>query len=271
VAAVSLLADGATALREAWVADEPTYGAWCSIPSSFSAELLGSVGFDWACIDLQHGLAASDTMVPMIQALAVSRTPTFVRVPWNEPGAIMRALDLGAVGVIVPMVNDVASARAAIGACRYAPDGYRSYGPTRAGLLGGDAPTDVVNRLVVCALMIETPEALANLDAILETPGVDAVFVGPQDLRVSLGLPDVTGEAFTRVIADVALRCGARGVTPGIFCLTTDLVAPWRALGYRMLAVGSDARLLRGSAAAALAQVRAAPVPDTVTHGTGYT
>jgi 4-hydroxy-2-oxoheptanedioate aldolase len=267
---MNLLAEAASALRGAWEAGSPTYGAWCSIPSSFSAEILGHVGFDWACVDLQHGLTSGDALLPMMQALAVTRTPTLVRVPGNEPAAITRALDLGAVGVIIPMVNDAASAREAVSACRYAPEGTRSYGPTRAALVGGDAPVDVVNRLVICAVMIETEAALADLDGILSTVGVDAAFIGPADLRVSLGIAEVADPAFVRLLADIAARCRERGVVPGIFCPATDLVPAWRDMGFQMLAVESDVRFLRGAASAALARVRsgdegcvASPVEDS--------
>jgi len=243
-------------LRRAWAAGLPTYGAWCSIPNSFAAEIMGSAGYDWACIDLQHGLAGPDTVVPMMQALSATATPTFVRVPWNEPSVIMRALDLGAVGVIIPMIESATDAIAAVRACRYPPAGHRSYGPTRAALLGGERSTDDVNRDVVCAVMVETATALDSLDAILGVEGVDAVFVGPADLRVSLGARDMAEPGYVAQLARVAERARAHGVVAGIFCPTSALTVSWRGLGYLMLAVESDVRLLRRAASDSLVRAR---------------
>ena len=106
-------------------------GAWCSIGSSYVVEVLGSCGFDWICIDLQHGFAGVESLLPMVQAAAITQTPALVRVPRLDAGMIGRALDAGAAGVIVPMVNSAAEARAAVAACRYPPDGIRSWGPAR--------------------------------------------------------------------------------------------------------------------------------------------
>src|SRR5206468_7835530 len=134
---------------------------------------------------LQHGLIDEAAMRGMVQAAAIRDTPVLVRVPWNEPGAIMRALDAGAEGVIVPMVNTVAEARAAAGASRYPPLGYRSWGPLRSGMAQRDFNPALGNEQVLCLVMIETHEAVENVDAILEVPGVDGVFVGPNDLAIS--------------------------------------------------------------------------------------
>src|SRR3979409_48696 len=119
-------------LRERWKAGEATLGAWCTIPSPWTAEVASRSGHDWVCVDTQHGLIGYDVMLPMLQAISAGGAPSFVRVPWNEPGTIMKALDAGAGGVIVPMVNSAEEARAAVGACRYPPPGFRSEGPTRA-------------------------------------------------------------------------------------------------------------------------------------------
>ncbi len=253
---MSLIAEGAGRLRESWAAGQPTFGGWCSIPDSFAAEIMGHVGFDWVCIDLQHGLASGDAMVPMMQALTTTKTPTFIRVPWNEPAMIMRSLDLGAVGVIVPMVNDAVAAAEAVAACRYAPEGTRSYGPTRAALIGGAAPTDEVNRLIICAVMVETQDGLDSLDEILAVPGVDVVFVGPADLRISTGAPDMTDPGYLQSLADIAAACREHSVVAGIFCPTPEQAVAWRGLGYQMLAVSSDARFLRDAATGALDAAR---------------
>src|ERR687894_296035 len=119
-------------LRELWDGTDATIGGWCSIPSPFSAELMGRCGFDWVCIDTQHGLVGYDQMVPMLQALSITATPAFVRVPWNQPDHIMKALGAGARGVIGPVVAPEAAAGAAAGAANSPPVGARSWGPIRA-------------------------------------------------------------------------------------------------------------------------------------------
>jgi 4-hydroxy-2-oxoheptanedioate aldolase len=228
-------------LRDRWRAGEPTFGAWCTIPSTWTAELAARSGHDWVCIDTQHGLIGYDLMLPMLQAIGAGGVPSFVRVPWNEPGTIMKALDAGAGGVIVPMVNSVDEARAAVGACRYPPDGFRSIGPTRARVTNDDW------RHPICAVMIETVEAVNRIDDILGVPGIDAVFVGPNDLAVSAGL-DSSYEGrdpeHRRMIEAIARSCHAHGVTAGIMCSKPEVAIQWQKVGFQMLALESDTRLL---------------------------
>jgi 4-hydroxy-2-oxoheptanedioate aldolase len=230
-----------SSLRERWRAGEPTFGAWCTIPSTWTAELAARSGHDWVCIDTQHGLIGYDLMLPMLQAIAAGGVPSFVRVPWNEPGTIMKALDAGAGGVIVPMVNSVEEAQTAVGACRYPPGGFRSMGPTRARVVDGDW------RLPICAVMIETVQAVNQVDDILAVPGIDAVFVGPNDLAVSAGLEsgyEGRDPEHRRMIEAVARSCKAHGVTAGIMCGTPDVAIQWQKVGFQMLALDSDTRLL---------------------------
>jgi len=238
-------------LREVWDRGGASVGGWCVIPSPFSAELMGMAGFDWVCLDMQHGLIGYDAMVPMLQALSRTGTPAFVRVPWNQPDHIMKALDAGAQGVVVPMVNSVADARAATGACRYPPQGYRSWGPIRAALeVDGFSPQSA-NRDVVCAVMVETAAALADLDSILAVPGIDAVYVGPNDMAVTHGLPpsaNPTDPEHRRLISSVREACDRRGIVAGIHCGTVETAAAWRDEGFRMLNVASDAVFLRSNA-----------------------
>ena len=152
-------------LRERWKAGEATLGAWCTIPSPWTAEVASRSGHDWVCVDTQHGLIGYDVMLPMLQAISAGGAPSFVRVPWNEPGTIMKALDAGAGGVIVPMVNSADEAKSAVGACRYAPDGFRSMGPIRARTLGGEW------RSPICVVMVETVLAVSRVDEILAVIG----------------------------------------------------------------------------------------------------
>src|SRR2546430_13039058 len=181
-------------MRELWDRGQVTVGGWCVMPSAFSAELMARCGFDWLCIDTQHGLIGYDQMTVMLQALAITGTPPFVRVPWNQPDHIMKALDAGAQGVFVPMVNSAEEAQAAVRACRYPPDGYRSWGPIRASLGAPDYSPQLANRSVICAVMVETVAALDQLAEIVSVPGVDAVFIGPSDSALSMGFGPRTDE-----------------------------------------------------------------------------
>lgn len=241
-----------TRLREIWDG-RPTYGGWCTMGGSVSAEIVGGAGYDWVCIDTQHGLIGYDAMVPMLQALTAAGAATLVRVAWNDPPTIMKALDAGAEGVIVPMVNTADEARAAVAACRYVPHGTRSWGPIRPRLLNPEYSIESAQE-VVCAVMCETVAALANLDEILDVPGVDAVFVGPNDLAVSMG---IQGSGYAgenpdhhRAMEEIGRACQARGITAGIMCGTPETAEHWRQAGFRMLAIESDARLLSRAAQA---------------------
>jgi len=253
-----------TTLRELWDRGGVTVGGWCVIPSAFSAELMGRAGFDWVSIDTQHGLIGYDQMAPMLQALSITGTPAFVRVPWNTPGDIMKALDAGAQGVIVPMVNSADDARRVVGACRYPPDGYRSWGPIRAALgVDGYSPA-TGNRRVVVAVMIETAAGVAAADEILAVPGVDAVYVGPNDLAISHGMSpsaDAFDEDHARLVEQVLAAARRHGVVPGIHCGSIDVARRWRERGFRMFNVTSDAIFLRTGATDVVKAMAGQPSP----------
>jgi 4-hydroxy-2-oxoheptanedioate aldolase len=237
-------------VRELWARDAPAVGLMCSLSSPLSAELVVAAGYDWVCIDTQHGLIGYEQMLGMLQAVG-HRVSTFVRVQWNDPSAIMRALDAGADGVIVPMVNTAAEARAAAGAVRYPPSGHRSYGPIRAALGVPDYAPQTENERVICAVMIETDEAVAKVDEILAVPGVDVAFVGPSDLSISIrgGLgatPD--GPRDVELITAVLESCARNDVIAGIAVQGAERARRWRDAGFRLLTVHSDAALLAAAA-----------------------
>jgi 4-hydroxy-2-oxoheptanedioate aldolase len=160
---------------------------WLSVSNGFTAEVMARLGFDGLVIDMQHGLTDMANLWPMLQAVSQTDTVPVVRVPWNEPAPIMKALDLGAYAIIVPLISNAADAAKAVAACRYPPVGIRSSGPVRAIHYGGaDYQAHADDEIVVFA-MIETKEGLENLDAICATPGLDAVYIGPSDLAYALG------------------------------------------------------------------------------------
>lgn len=253
-------------LKAMWRRDEPTFGAWLTIPSSLSAEAIARQGYDYVCVDMQHGAIDYSDALPMLQAISTSDATPIVRVPWNEPGIIMRMLDAGAMGIIIPMVNSVDEAKAATAACRYFPDGIRSYGPVRAVHYAGADYYQHANREVACIPMIETKRAVERLDDILEVPGIDAVYVGPADLSITLGLPpglDNPG-AFEEARLRIAAGCRARGITAGMHA-SPALAPKHMSAGYRMVTLGVDLNMLVASAAAAVASVRdanATPAPE---------
>jgi 4-hydroxy-2-oxoheptanedioate aldolase len=238
---------------------EYSLGGWCGLPSSYATEIMAASGFDWLLMDWQHGMLDFSVVIIMLQAAAIARTPALVRVPSAEPAGIMKALDAGAAGVLVPLVNTAEQARQAVAACRYPPAGGRSWGPARAQLWDNDYSAAGVNRSVVCAVQIETMESVANLDEILSVDGVDVAFVGPSDLAVSLGekarLGPIPG-LHQDTIAEIGRRARERDVIPGIYCGSAAAAIAFADLGYRMLALANDAVLLRVGATAALREVR---------------
>ncbi len=176
-------------IKQLWKEGKPVTLGWLSIGNSFSAEVMARQGFDALCVDLQHGTTELAGLLPMLQAISQTDTSPVVRVPWNDPAIIMKALDLGAMSVIVPLVSTAAEAARAVAACRYPPAGFRSSGPIRAiQYAGADYLAEADKEIVVIA-MVETKEGLDNLDAICATPGLDAIYIGPSDLSFALGLP----------------------------------------------------------------------------------
>jgi 4-hydroxy-2-oxoheptanedioate aldolase len=245
-------------VKRAWREGKTTYGAWLSIPNAFSAEVMAHQGFDWLCIDMQHGLIDYQAAVGMLQAISTTPTIPFARVPWNEPGIIGKILDAGAYGVIIPLVNTREQAEAAVGACRYQPDGYRSFGPLRAAYYAGADYAVRANDEIACIPMIETTTALANLDDILAVPGIDAVYVGPADLSLTLGLQprmDQDAPSFEEARQRIARECNKRGIVPGIHA-NASLAKKHAEAGYRMITVSTDVGSIAGGAANDLRSVR---------------
>ena len=246
------------ALRAIWVQQGAALGGWLTVPSSVSAEIMAHAGFDWVCVDMQHGLIDYAQMVQMLQGISSAQTVPLVRVPRNEPGIIGKSLDAGAWGIIVPMVNSKEEAEAAVSACRYAPLGIRSYGPLRANYSAGFDYFDRANRQVACIVMVETRVAVDNVEEIVSVPGVDAVYVGPADLSVTLGLspaPDHAERSFTDALERVIDACRRHDVVPGI--AGNAETAPKRLeQGFRFVEVASDAGLLGVGAGNALERAR---------------
>ena len=182
-------------LKTLWKNGGVAVNGWLGIPSSASAESMARCGWDSLVVDMQHGLVDYTDAVPMLQAISQTDATPMVRVPWNMPDIIMKSLDAGAYGIVCPMINTPAECEEFIQNCRYAPRGRRSFGPIRAVMYGGADYWKYANETILTIAMIETQQALDNLDAILKTDGLDAIYVGPSDLGLSLGFqprPDPT-------------------------------------------------------------------------------
>lgn len=234
-------------------------GGWCTTPSPFNAEVMALAGFDYVAIDCQHGLIGYDAMVPMLASISRTGATPIVRVPFNHTPLMGQAFDAGAEAVIVPMVNTRADAVRAAEACRYAPDGVRSFGPVRAGLYLNRATAAEVNRQVMCFVMIETVQAVENADEICSTPGVDGVYLGPADLAISMcgsfdvaDLPPEHAEATAHVVKVCADRGIVAGTHTGGGADARDAIAS----GFRMATVATDAALFRAAVTQQLAAAR---------------
>ena len=234
-------------LRQTWAEGRPAINGWCSIGSPFVAEVMAGAGWDSVTLDCQHGLIGYGEMLAMLQAMRASPVTPLVRVSQNAPGEIMKALDAGAMGIICPLVNDRAECEAFVSACRYPPAGGRSYGPTRAGLVGGPDYAATANREVLCLAMIETRAGLDNVEAVAATPGLDGIYIGPSDLSLSLGGAPIQNSqeptllaAFDRILG----ACRAAGVRAGVHTAGVAYSKQMIERGFDLVTVGADVRYL---------------------------
>lgn len=246
-------------LREQWALGEVTLGGWMLSADGLVAATVGALGFDYVGVDVQHGAATQTTAPGLIAALGQRTTP-LVRVSENRAAVIGAALDGGALGVIVPLVETAAEARAAVAACRYPPDGLRSFGPAHARLMWGSDYGSVANDLVACIPMIETSLGVKNVDEIMAVPGVDAVYVGPADLSLSLGLAPLLDQAeptFTEALTTITAAARRHGVIAGVHA--SAALAPRRLeQGFSMITVCVDHALLGEALRSTLAVAREA-------------
>lgn len=264
-------ARAAARLRSA-IANGAAYGIWVSIPDLSVAELVGGLPYDYNIVDLQHGVATFSELPSVAQAMRAAGTAPLVRVPWKDPAQIMRAIDSGACGVVVPMITSADEARAAVSACRFPPAGVRSWGPMWGYVRSdGALPPAEQDEGVLCIVMIETVAAIDDLDAILATEGLDGIYIGPNDLALACGFgrrtyrdhPGV--EALIQRIVDA---CRAAGVPAGLHCSDPQMGRDWIARGASMVTIAQDTGLLADSAREALSQAKGGREPHSdVTRG----
>jgi len=249
-------------LRTLWAANKPVVNSWLTIPNAFCAETLAHAGFDSLTVDMQHGLIGFEAAVSMLTAISSTQSVPVVRVPWLDRGIVMKMLDAGAYGIICPMVNTRADAELFVSALHYPPAGSRSFGPARVVLYAGSDYVQHANDTVVGLAMIETREALDNLDEILSVKGLDAVYIGPNDLALSLGYEprsDVDDPRVVEAVEHILAKAQQHGVTAGMHNSSAVYARRWADKGFRFVTVGADVSFLVSGATQALAELGAAP------------
>ena len=247
-------------VKTLWDENLAATSGWLHLGHPFVAEIMSAQGFSAIVVDHQHAPYGMDTALSLISAISRSASAPMARVAWNDPAEIMKFLDAGALGIICPMVGTAQQAKDFVGACRYPPLGYRSYGPTRAALIHGAEYGSHANDAVLTMAMIETTEGLANLDAILETRELDGIFVGPSDLNQSLGSGaklDSLEPEFVAILEQIAVKTRAAGKQAGIFCGSAEYAVKMQRLGYRFLVLSSDSRMLAAAARDVLERFKA--------------
>lgn len=246
-------------VKTIWANGGVVVNGWLHIPSTWSAELMAHAGFDSLTIDMQHGVASLENAIQMMQAISTTDTVPMARVTWNEPGLIMRLLDTGAYGIICPMVNTRAECEAFVGACRYHPQGYRSMGPVRASVYAGSDYVHHANDTVLAIAMIETKEAVSNVEEIASTPGLDAFYVGPSDL--SLSLFDKPGVDFNKpellaALDTILAAAKNNNIACGIHVGSVSQAQAMIARGFQLVTVQSDGGFLSSAAKGVVSEIR---------------
>jgi 4-hydroxy-2-oxoheptanedioate aldolase len=248
-------------VRERWNKGIPTINGWITLPVSLSAEIMARAGFDSVTIDMQHGAIDYSDALELLTALAATEATPLVRVPNSDPTFITRVLDIGALGVICPMISSAAEARTFAAGARYYPVGNRSSGPLRATMLYGADYFRQVNDAVLVMGMIETPGAIKNLDQILDIETMDGIYVGPNDLGIAMGMAAGTDREepeFIRTLEDIAQRANAHRKIPGLHTNSSKYASRAIAMGFGFVTVCADAGLIREGAAAAIRDIRGA-------------
>lgn len=249
-------------LRQLWADGKPAINGWLSIGDPFVAEIMAAQNYDSITIDMQHGALDYSEVLPMFQAMRASGKTLMARVPWNDPGIIMKALDAGAYGIICPMVNSRAEAEALVSAMRYPPGGTRSFGPTRVNFAAGPGYAAEANDEVLAIAMIETAEAIENLEEIVTTPGLDGIYVGPSDLTLGANngaLPpglDRQEPEMIALIRRILEAAKSAGIRAGIHCGTPEYAAKAIEWGFDLATVSGDVSLLSAAASKSIAQAR---------------
>src|SRR6056300_280749 len=245
---------------------KPVINGWCAIPSTASVEAMAHQGWDSLTIDMQHGLVDYSNALPMLQAISTTDVTPLARVNWNEPGQIMKILDAGCYGIICPMVSNKKEAENFVQACMYPPQGYRSFGPIRGLLYGGADYGKHANDEILKFAMIETKEALSNLDEIMSTEGLDGIYIGPADLSLAVGaepsfdIPE-TSPVF-KVILTILEHAKKNNIIPAIHNMSPEYAQKMIKLGFKLVTIGADQRYMSAGAKAAIDIIKQATTKE---------
>lgn len=239
-------------VRHRLEAGEPSIGTWLAIPSPESAEYVANLDFDWLVVDTEHNPVDINTLARMFGAMAASTTAPMVRIPWNQPENVKRVLDAGAWGIVFPMVNTKEEAERAVQAMRYPPVGQRSVGGGRHALSFDTSANDYyrhANDELLLVLQLEHIQGVEHADEILSVPGIDACFIGPNDLAASMGLGlgvalESDEPRLVEAIAHIRESCVKHGVASGIHCSSAEGVKQRIGEGFQFCAMASELRYM---------------------------
>ncbi len=238
---------------------KPAIGTWMNFASVGAAEALATTGWDWIVVDTEHGAVDIESLASMFIAIGSTPTIPMCRVPWNDPMLIKRVLDAGSYGVVVPMVNSPEEAKAAVEACKYPPEGIRSAGGGRWRYWAGPDYLRHANEEILIVVQIEHIDAVRRVREILAVPGVDACFIGPNDLAWSMGLQFATGEArkaHEEAIQEVLHGAKDVGVPAGIHAQSPEEVVERIKQGFQYIACKNEARFMLDAAGDAVKYIR---------------
>jgi len=245
-------------VKELWHEGKAAVGTWLALGSPLVAEVIAHIGFDWVLIDTEHGTIDIETTQSIIQAMSATATVPIVRVAWNDPALIKRALDAGAYGLLIPMVNTREEATRAVQASRYPPVGIRSYGGPRVRLYGGVDYFEHANEEIAVIVQIEHIDAVSHIDEILSVEGIDAWFIGPQDLAASMGVKlglDNPDPRHVEVVNKVLAAGKKHHIPGGILVGSPEAVNQRIAQGFQFIAISSDEGFLRSAASVAFNKI----------------
>lgn len=249
-------------LRSRLATGEPFLFTWMSVPSAILAGQAARLPFDGVCLDMQHGMIGFTDAVPMIAAINANGRPAMVRTLWNDPAIPGQALDAGACAVIAPMVNTRAQAELLVKAAKYPPIGGRSWGGYTALQASGLTPGEYLreaNRMTMVFAMVETVEALNNVEEIAATPGLDGLFVGPSDLSITLsngaGI-EKTGPKTLAAMERIQAAAKKNGIVAGAFGGSADVIRTYLGLGYTFIVAAVEVDLMQMGAAALLKSIK---------------
>lgn len=253
--------EGRNRLKESLLAGKPTFGLIATIPSLQSVQVLANAGVDWLIIDMEHAPIDLSSAHAMIVATAGTSTVPLVRIPWSHPWQAKAALDLGALGIVFPMITGREQAEAAVRAVRYPPAGDRLWGPFYAPMRWGQGMSEYIeraNQRVLAIMTIEHPDAVHNIDSIMSVAGMDLAFIGPGDLAMSLGIPgQLDHPTFKEAVAKAEAGILRSKVPLGGVARTPDQARIMLDKGYRAIVFGFDWLLLQEATARFLEEMRA--------------